>query len=139
MNLENVNQKVDQLGADMRQFMQHMSNLGPPGPFASGQSWTQQMATGTCNGMPYTLPAPVAMSTDLGEQRDLGRMARGSAGVAELVAIMEQQPWISVESFEAFAKRKAGVFFEGQPWSVAKLAKEHVAQMQGHRTLQKPS
>lgn len=139
MNLDNVNQSVDQLGADIRQFMPQMSNQGPPGPFASGQSWTQQMATGTGNAMPYTLPASMATSTDVGEQNDFGRMARGNAGVAELVAIMEQQPWISVESFEAFAKRKAGVFFEGQPWSVAKLAKEHVAQMQGHRTLQKPS
>ena len=84
------------------------------------------MATGTGNGMPYTLPAPMAMSTEMGEQSDFGRMARGSAGVTELVAIMEQQP----------AERRAGVFFEGQPWSVAKLAKEHVARMQSHRTLQ---
>ena len=93
------------------------------------------MATGTGNRMPYPLPAPMAMSTDMGEQSDLGRMARGSAVVAELVTIMEQQPWISLESFEAFAKRKAGVFFEGQPGSVAKLANEHEAQMQGHRAL----
>ena len=63
-------------------------------------------------------------------------MARGSAGVAELVAIMEQQPCISVESFETFARRKAGVSFEGQPWSVAKLATVHVAQMDSHVTLQ---
>ena len=79
----------------------------------------------------------MAMSTDMGEQNDFGRMARGSAGVSEPVCIMEQQPWSSLESFEAFAKRKAGVCFEWQPWSVAKFAKEHAAQMQGYRALQK--
>ena len=115
MNLGNVNQKVDQLGADLRRFMQQISGQGPPGQFASGQSWTQQMATGMGNGMPYTLPAPMAMSTDMGEHTDFGRMARRNAGVAELVARMEQQPWIPVESFEAFAGQKAGVLCEGQP------------------------
>ena len=130
MSLGNVKRKVDQFTTDMRQFMRQVSGQAHPSHFA-----LEQMARGTSNGMPNTLPASIVMSTDLGEQSDFCRMARGSAGVAELVAILEQQPWVSVESLGTFAKRKAGVLFEGQPWSVAKLTKEQVAE-KGHLALE---
>ena len=73
----------------------------------------QQMITGTANGMPLQTYAP---SGDMDDnlENDFGRMARGSAGVAELVALMNWQPWIS----EAIAKR-------------------HSDRMSGHRTLKK--
>ena len=79
------------------------------------------MARGMSNGMPHTLPAPIVMSTDLGKQSDFCRKARGSADVAELVAIMQ---WVSLESLRTIAKRIAGVLFEGKPWSMGKLTKE---------------
>ena len=62
----------------MRQFMRQ-----PPG---------QRYGDRHGQRMPYILPAPLAMSgpyTEMGEQSDFGRMARGSVGVAELVAIIE--------------------------------------------------
>ena len=142
MNLGRVNQKVDQLGVDMGQFMRQMSGQGPQVALrrvrAGHRRWRQARAAVCLTPLPSLhLNAPMAMSTEMREQSDFGRIARGSAGVAELVAMMEQQPCISVESFETFAMRKTGVFSESQPWSVAKLAKEHVAQVDGHPTLQK--
>ena len=142
-----VNQKGDQLGVDMGRFMHQMSGqLNPQVALrrlGAGHSRWRQARTAVFPTSAITAPdgpMAMAMSTEMGKQSGFGRMARGSAGVGELVAIMEQQPWISVESFETFARRKVRVFFEGQPWSVAKLAKEHVAhKWMAIRRCEKPS
>ena len=73
-----------------------------------------------------------------GEDGDsFGRMARGSAGVAEIVHLMEFYPETVVTNIETFAMRKAGVFHAGQAWSMEAIAAEHIRKMVGHRTLQK--
>ena len=127
MNLANVKRKVKQFGTNMKQLWQQASGQFVPGHFVVGPSWTYKMTRGTGSGVPYALPASIAMSADLGEQSDFCRMARENTGVAELVDIMERQPWISVETLGTFAKQRAGELFERQPWSVAKLTKEQVA------------
>ena len=60
----------------MKPVIRRMSSQVPPGPIASGQSWTQQMATGSNKEMPCTLPAPMGMNAELVKQSDFGRMAR---------------------------------------------------------------
>ena len=89
MNLQNANAKVDTLGSEMRAFMQAMSGQRTGAPSSGG--WVQQMMMGTANGMPLQMHAPNVNMVDSPES-DFGRMARGSAGVAELVAVVNQQP-----------------------------------------------
>jgi hypothetical protein len=80
----------------------------------------------------------MGMSGALGEDADsFGRMARGSAGIAELVHMMEAYPDSVVQNFEIYAMRKCGVFHSGQAWSLEALAAEHVRKLDGHRTLAK--
>jgi hypothetical protein len=81
--------------------------------------------------------APTAAGLAGDESDAFGRMARGSAGMAELVHTMHVFPWQVIESFEAYARQPAGVFMNGQAWSLEAIARSHVAQLEGHRTLAK--
>ena len=74
-------------------------------------------------------------SDDTGDS--FGRMARGSAGVAELVHVMEELPWENIELFEHYCQRHAGVLFPGQAWSTEDIVKRRVESLEGHRTLKK--
>ena len=127
MNLGNVKRRVDQFGTDLKQLLQQVSGKVPLGTLWRGRP--HSIARGTSSAMPYTLPAPIIMSNDLGKQSDFCRMARGGTSMSGLVAIMDRQPWISVDPLGALTKRKAGELFEGQPWLVAKLTKEQVAEI----------
>ena len=57
--------------------------------------------------------------------------------MGELVHTMGVYPWQVTESFEAYARQQAGAFMNGQAWSLEAIARAHVAQLEGHRTLAK--
>jgi hypothetical protein len=79
--------------------------------------------------------APSALSLVGGDAEDFSRVAKGSGGIAEMVHMMRFCPDTVVVSFEAFAMQKAGVFHEGQAWSLEAIARDHIAMVEGHRTL----
>ena len=43
--------------------------------------------------------------------------------MAELVAVMNQQPWIAIENFEVYWRQKADVFHAHQLWSIEAITK----------------
>ena len=84
----------------MRQFVQMLRRSAPG--LGKGGGWVQQLATGAYSGMPMSMLTPTAHSLEGSEQNAFGRLTRGSAGVAELVNVMETQAWETNEQFNHF-------------------------------------
>jgi hypothetical protein len=108
--------------------------------------FVQQMATGTGSSVPFNLAAhlgqagvqqfaPTALGLSGGGAEDFSRVAKGSAGIAEMVHMMRFFPDTVVVNFESFAMQRAGDSHEGQPWSLEAIARDHIAKIEGHRTL----
>ena len=83
----------------------------------------------------FNAPTALGLAGDVSDA--FGRMKRGSAGMAELVHTMHAYSWQVIESFEEYARQQAGVFMNGQAWSLEAIARSHVAQLVGHHTLGK--
>ena len=82
--------------------------------------------------------APITMGLTEGDESDaFGRMAKGSAGIAELVYMMRVYPWQVIENFGSYARQHAGVFRNDQVWPLEAIARSHVERMDGHKTLAK--
>ena len=74
---------------------------------------------------------------DQGDGGGFGRMAKGSAAIAELVARREVAPEASLAAFEDKMRREMGVYHPDAPWSLEQHARQVNSEIDGHRTLKK--
>jgi hypothetical protein len=68
---------------------------------------------------------------------DFGRMARGSAGVAELIHSHSLGAWGNISILEQAVRLQQGAYHANQPWSLDGHARMEIAELNGHRTLKK--
>lgn len=65
------------------------------------------------------------------------RMARSSAALADIVRIMQLQPWLTIQDQEDRLRAKAGAFQSMQAWLTESVTDAALEKLQGHRTLEK--
>ena len=68
---------------------------------------------------------------------DFGRVAKGSAGVQEIVSTTEANPWAVITSFEMRMAREEGATMPGASWSTTRHAERVTEKVAGHVALKK--
>ena len=82
-------------------------------------------------------PAQSGYENLVNSEGDFGRMARGSAGVAELIHSHSLGAWGNISILEQTVRLQQGACHANQPWSLDGHARMEIAELNGHRTLKK--